>query len=587
MYYLSSHAKTIKMKNLFTTIILLFTSGLQAQIREKAFTINGELGRGINFGNMFEAPKENEWGNPWKPEYPAIIAGMGFNHVRIPVRWEPNERSSAGYPYAIKADFLNRIKQVVDSVINNGMYAIVNMHHHEALFQNPDLQKERFIAQWMQISEFFKDYSDKLLFELLNEPHGNLTPEKWNLFIPEVLEVVRKDNPERIILIGTAEYGGIGGLPYLQLPDDEYIILTVHYYNPFQFTHQGADWAGDESDMWLGTEWLDTEDERNSVRQDFAPLKVIELEKKIPVHIGEFGAYEKADLKSRGRWTTFMARYIEELKWSWAYWEFSAGFGVYDPVRKKAIPELENALLHNEMPEPGGFIGTPVYSSKFQDGTDGWRLNVDGSASATLKSENSALKININKVGAEQWYVQLQKCDIPLQANKKYRVSITAKTNPPATITTYCGMTQEPWDSYSGYNSFVLADSFVVYSFIFDMKTTVSNARLAFDIGSSETEIQISEVKVEEITFQPPVGVTGLKMQKSSIYPNPVREKLFFSNTSGDELVTIYDIHGKAILNASLAVGASSLDVSFLTGGVYLVRVKQNNNITTNRFIKF
>jgi endoglucanase len=157
------------------------------------------------------------------------------------------------------------------------LYAIINMHHHEALYENPDAQKDRFVAQWKQISEFFKDYPDSLLFELMNEPHGNFTPEKWNEFYPEALDTIRKDNPDRIVLIGTANYGGLGGLPYLELSDDENIILTVHYYNPFQFTHQGASWVGTNADAWLGTEWLDTETERDVMRQEFAPLKALKF----------------------------------------------------------------------------------------------------------------------------------------------------------------------------------------------------------------------------------------------------------------------------------------------------------------------
>ena len=75
--------------------------------------------------------------------------------------------------------------------LNNGLSAIINMHHHEALFADPDGQKERFLAQWKQISEFFKDYPDQLLFEILNEPNGNLTANKWNIFLADALTTIR------------------------------------------------------------------------------------------------------------------------------------------------------------------------------------------------------------------------------------------------------------------------------------------------------------------------------------------------------------------------------------------------------------
>ncbi|MBN2774423.1 MAG: cellulase family glycosylhydrolase, partial [Prolixibacteraceae bacterium] len=161
------------LKKILITVLLILPLVAGAQ-REKAFEINQKLGRGVNFGNMFEAPSEGEWGAVWKTEYSKMISELGFSHVRIPIRWEPESRSSIVPPYTINPNFLNRMKQVVDSALNNGLYAIINMHHHEALYENPTGNKARFLAQWQQIADFFKDYPDSLLFEILNEPHGNL-----------------------------------------------------------------------------------------------------------------------------------------------------------------------------------------------------------------------------------------------------------------------------------------------------------------------------------------------------------------------------------------------------------------------------
>ena len=163
-------------------LILLWLGSLAspAQNRLPAFEMNARLGKGINMGNAFEAPSETEWGNPWDPEYFKIISELGFNHVRLPVRWEPEERSMATSPYTINPLFLERIQQVVDTALRYNLHIVINMHHHEALFENPAAQKDRFLSQWYQIADHFKDYPDSLLFEVLNEPHGNPTPELWN-----------------------------------------------------------------------------------------------------------------------------------------------------------------------------------------------------------------------------------------------------------------------------------------------------------------------------------------------------------------------------------------------------------------------
>lgn len=64
-----------------------------------------------------------------------------------------------------------------------------------------------------------------------------------------------------------------------------------------------------------------------------------------PLYLGEFGAYEKADLDSRVRWTNFVARESEKRNIPWAYWEFNSGFGVYDDFKKEWKVELLQALI--------------------------------------------------------------------------------------------------------------------------------------------------------------------------------------------------------------------------------------------------
>ena len=62
------------MKTLFLAILFILTFTAFTQNREHAFEVNKRLGRGINYGNMFEAPSETGWGNPWKPQYAKMIA---------------------------------------------------------------------------------------------------------------------------------------------------------------------------------------------------------------------------------------------------------------------------------------------------------------------------------------------------------------------------------------------------------------------------------------------------------------------------------------------------------------------------------
>lgn len=97
---------------------------------------------------------------------------------------------------------------------------------------------------------------------------------------------------------------------------------------------------------WLGTEWQGTASEKEAIRDDLdAALTWAQTNNNIQLFLGEFGAYSKADLADRVRWTAFVAREAEKRDIIWAYWEFCAGFGVYDPNQDTWRKELLRALL--------------------------------------------------------------------------------------------------------------------------------------------------------------------------------------------------------------------------------------------------
>jgi aryl-phospho-beta-D-glucosidase BglC (GH1 family) len=290
------------------------------------------FGRGVNLGNALEAPKEGEWGVVLKELYFEKIAAAGFDTVRIPVRWSAHADDSP--PYKIDAKFFDRVDWAIDQALKRHLIPVVNMHHYEEIFNEPDKHAERFIALWRQIAEHYKDYPPELAFELLNEPHDKLTAEKWNRILNEAIRIIRPSNPTRQIVVGPVGWNGIGDLPTLELPeDDRHLVATVHYYSPFQFTHQGAEWAGPEAQKWLGNKWTGTKKEQMAVMLDLDKAITWAVEHRRPMWLGEFGSYNKADLDSRARWTAFVTDEALKRKMGFAYWEFCSGFGVF--ARKK------------------------------------------------------------------------------------------------------------------------------------------------------------------------------------------------------------------------------------------------------------
>jgi endoglucanase len=308
------------------------------------------IGRGVNFGNMLEAPTEGAWGLTVTDDFVDKTSAAGFTSVRLPVRW--SNHASAAAPFTIEAAFLRRVDSVVDKLLAKGFVVILNMHHYRQLdgdrldpgeFAVPDAAVDvRFVMLWDQIATHFRGRGARLVFELYNEPHGRLDGEAWNVLAARALRVVRKTNPDRVVVIGPTGWNAAGDLPRLKMPNDSNLIATVHNYAPFRFTHQGAEWVSPV--LPVGVTCCSASQQAEMT----APLDVAQAwsaATRYPVYVGEFGAYSKADDASRIEFNRKMREAMEARGMRWTYWEFAAGFGVYDPVRRTFRQGLLDSLL--------------------------------------------------------------------------------------------------------------------------------------------------------------------------------------------------------------------------------------------------
>ncbi|MBX9628508.1 MAG: glycoside hydrolase family 5 protein [Gemmataceae bacterium] len=310
------------------------------------FAANTALGRGINLGNALEAPQEGDWGLTLQPEYFKLVKDAGFATVRLPVRWSAHAAKDA--PYAIEPKFFERVDWALDRAAEQKLNVVLNVHHYGEMDDDPDAHLPRLVGIWEQVARRYKDRPPSVVFELLNEPHGKLTEEKWNAVLPAALKAVRATNPTRPVVVGPGQWNGIWALPKLKLPDDPNLIVTVHYYDPFPFTHQGAPWVTDEKvKATTGVRWTGSGDEVRALRAKFDEAQAWAKAHNRPVFLGEFGAFQTADLESRARWTAAVAREAEARGWSWAYWEFGSGFGAYDRDAKRWRDPLLKALVPN------------------------------------------------------------------------------------------------------------------------------------------------------------------------------------------------------------------------------------------------
>jgi endoglucanase len=177
------------------------------------------------------------------------------------------------------------------------------------------------------------------LFELLNEPHGKMSGD-WNRLLADTLQVVRESNPTRTVLVGPTYWNHVKNIDQLNLPPDRNLIVAIHSYDPFPFTHQGVSYMK----FPVGVTCCD-DVQRKQIVNVFNAGEKWSVANGYPLHLGEFGAYNKADMASREAYTRIVRDEAEKRNIGWTYWEFASSFGVFDPKANEWIEPIRRALL--------------------------------------------------------------------------------------------------------------------------------------------------------------------------------------------------------------------------------------------------
>ena len=377
------------------------------EVREIADLIAEAMGLGWNFGNQLEAcsgglPSETCWGNPEiTKELIDTVKAQGFKTVRIPVSYL--DMIGDGPDYKIDTDWLDRVQEVVDYVVNNDMFAIVNMHgdgyytvDHSWLLcaEDDDKQteiKDKYGKVWTQIADRFKDYDQHLIFESMNEEFNNDygKPDEqaydninaYNQIFVDSVRATGSNNEKRWLLLPgwntNIEY--TAGDDYnFKIPTDKgckadgkRIMISVHYYDPFNFTidenktakTQWGKYAVKNYDNWGQEDYVDSQ---------MALLNEKFVSQGYPVVIGEFGAQDKTEKfadynEFRRYWSEYLIKAAKKNGVVCVYWDNgyngNKGFGIinrfdYTITQPDLIAGMMRAINSTddyEIPSPAGY----------------------------------------------------------------------------------------------------------------------------------------------------------------------------------------------------------------------------------------
>ena len=193
----------------------------------------------INFGNDLDAPYEGAWGERITQQDINWIAQSGFRTLRLPVRFD------AGWQGQIEPYLLARVDHIIKAAQAQGLTVILDLHHFDRLMHDPDAYESMFIAMWTELSEHFAHHEGALAFELLNEPRDAMTTQRAIALYDRVIPIIRANHPDRWIIVGGGMMNNIDEMLRMPVPD-HHIALTFHYYDPFSFTHQQAEWLEED-----------------------------------------------------------------------------------------------------------------------------------------------------------------------------------------------------------------------------------------------------------------------------------------------------------------------------------------------------
>lgn len=292
-------------------------------------------------GNTLEATggvnltSETSWGNPKVTEELILaVKDEGFNAVRIPTSWGNHMDEN----YNIDAEWMARVTEIVNYAYNAGLYVILNMHHEDWNYpyeDNFEKASEIMTTAWTQIAENFAGYSEKLIFEGMNEPRWVGTDQEWNGGNDEGREVVNKldqvfvdtiratggNNAQRFLMVCPyAANSGESAMSALVLPNDpaNRLIVSVHAYIPYSFALQiggSSNWRADRKNCVRDIDTL------------AEALNRLFISKGTAVIIGECGAMNKDNEAARADWAEYFFSTFSKIGVPCFLWDNGSFYG--------------------------------------------------------------------------------------------------------------------------------------------------------------------------------------------------------------------------------------------------------------------
>ena len=335
-----------------------------------------ELHRGINISHWLSqsGDRGEKRATKFTREDVKFLAECGYDHLRIPIDEEQmfdEQLNPEPEAFSLLHNAIGWCKEFDLKVIVD--LHILRSHHFNAeskpLFTEQAAQ-DQFYDCWRKISAELKKYPRSLVaYELMNEPVAD-DPEQWNTIVNNCLEVVRKLEPKRTIIIGSNRWQAYDQVKNLRVPEkDKNIIISFHFYNPFPLTHYRASWTEQKENPlkvyypgyivkkedveklspelqkrwgWLARSYNDINTLEKQILQALDAATAMGRK----LYLGEFGCLHGAGKENLINWFRDVVSLCEKYDIGYASWDYKGGFGIIDKGQIQV--EMLNILTGKE-----------------------------------------------------------------------------------------------------------------------------------------------------------------------------------------------------------------------------------------------
>lgn len=309
--------------------------------------------KGINLTEWFQtsSPGQIQFTKFTKEDF-QNIKSLGCDVIRLPINL--HFMTNGAPNYVIDPLFLFFLDEVIDWSEELKIHLILDNHTFDPAADTDPGIGSILVKVWSQIAERYKNRSEFLYYEVLNEPHG-ISDALWGQIQKTAIDAIRDFDNKHTIVVGGAGWNSFHNLQFIPIYSDDNLIYTFHFYDPFVFTHQGASWTDPSMATLAGVpfpyeasnmppvpdnlkgSWIEdrmntywNEGTESDVREKIDIALRFSEDRQVPIFCGEFGAYiPNSDNEDRVRYYLAVREYFKENDIAWTSWDYQGGFGLF------------------------------------------------------------------------------------------------------------------------------------------------------------------------------------------------------------------------------------------------------------------